>query len=67
MQDVKIMNLLMAFFLRFYLDPYPWNFFVDTGERYTVHNSVAKFIVPDWGDKLNSGLGLSYRPSRQAT
>ncbi len=26
--------------------------------------SVAKFIVPDWGDKVNSGIGLSYRTAR---
>ena len=25
---------------------------------------VAEFIVPDWGDKVNSGIGLSYRPAR---
>ncbi len=25
---------------------------------------VAKFIVNDWGDKVNSGVGLSYRPAR---
>ncbi len=23
---------------------------------------VAKFIVPDWGDKVDSGIGLSYWP-----
>ncbi len=23
-----------------------------------------KFLVPHWGDKVNSGLGLSYRPAR---
>jgi hypothetical protein len=23
---------------------------------------VAKFIVPEWGDKVESGIGLSYRP-----
>jgi hypothetical protein len=22
--------------------------------------TVAKFIVPDWGDKVDSGIGLSY-------
>ncbi len=22
---------------------------------------VAKFLVPGWGDKVNSGIGLSYR------
>jgi hypothetical protein len=27
-------------------------------------NPVAKFIVSDWGDKVNSGIGLSYRPAR---
>ncbi len=27
--------------------------------------SVAKFIVPDWGDKVDSGIGLSYRPARR--
>jgi hypothetical protein len=26
--------------------------------------SVAKFLVPDWGDKVNSGAGLSYLPAR---
>jgi hypothetical protein len=26
--------------------------------------AVAKFIVPDWGDKVDSGIGLSYRPAR---
>jgi len=24
----------------------------------------ASFIVPDWGDKVDSGIGLSYRPAR---
>jgi hypothetical protein len=23
----------------------------------------GKFIVPDWGDIVGSGIGLSYRPS----
>jgi hypothetical protein len=27
-----------------------------------VWDAVAKFIVPDWGDKVNSGIRLSYRP-----
>jgi hypothetical protein len=27
--------------------------------------SVSKFIVPDWGDKVNSGIGLSYWPARR--
>ncbi len=26
--------------------------------------AVTKFIVPDWGDKVDSGMGLSYRPAR---
>ncbi len=26
--------------------------------------SVAKFIVPDWGDKVDSGTGLSYWSAR---
>jgi hypothetical protein len=26
--------------------------------------SVAKFFVPDWGDKVDSGIGLSYRAAR---
>ncbi len=25
---------------------------------------VAEFINPDWGDKVNFGIGLSYRPAR---
>ncbi len=24
----------------------------------------TEFIDPDWGDKVNSGIGLSYRPAR---
>jgi hypothetical protein len=27
-------------------------------------NPEAKFIFPDRGDKVNSGIGLSYRPAR---
>jgi hypothetical protein len=26
--------------------------------------SVAKSIVPDWGVKVNSGIGFSYHPAR---
>jgi hypothetical protein len=26
--------------------------------------TVAEFIDPDWGDNVNSGIGLSYRPAR---
>jgi hypothetical protein len=29
-----------------------------------VASSVAKFIVHDWGDKVYSGIGLSYWPVR---
>ncbi len=27
------------------------------------HGPVAKFIVPDWGDKVDSGIGLAYLPA----
>jgi hypothetical protein len=27
-------------------------------------DTVAEFIVPDWGDKVNSVNGLRYRPAR---
>jgi hypothetical protein len=32
---------------------------------YFLHDTtpVAKFIVPDWGDKVDSGKWLSYRPA----
>jgi hypothetical protein len=33
--------------------------------RFFIHASVAEFIDPDWGDKVNSGIGLLYRPARQ--
>jgi hypothetical protein len=32
--------------------------------RYIAFGSVAEFIVPDWGDKVNYAIGLSYRPAR---
>ncbi len=34
-------------------------------DRYRL-SYAAKFIVPDWGggDKVDSGIGLSYRPAR---
>jgi hypothetical protein len=32
--------------------------------EYWVVNTVAKFIVPDWEDKVSSGIGLSARPAR---
>jgi hypothetical protein len=25
------------------------------------NNTVAKFLVPDWGELVDSGIGLSYR------
>jgi hypothetical protein len=25
---------------------------------------LAKFLVPDWGDIVDSGIGLPYRPAR---
>jgi hypothetical protein len=27
-----------------------------------LYNLVSKFIIPDWGDKVDSGRGLLYRP-----
>jgi hypothetical protein len=29
-----------------------------------IKGPVAKFLIPDWGDIINSGIGLSYRPAR---
>jgi hypothetical protein len=29
-----------------------------------IRSPEAKFLVPDWGDKVDSGIGLSYRPAR---
>jgi hypothetical protein len=31
-------------------------------DRYRQSN-VAEFIASDWGDKVDSGIGLSYRPA----
>ncbi len=36
---------------------------------YSVYNPViiqpdAQFIIPDWGDKVDYGIGLPYRPVR---
>ncbi len=28
---------------------------------------IAKFLVPDWGDKIDSGIGLSYPTGPPAT
>jgi hypothetical protein len=30
----------------------------------TLVSTVAKFIVPDWGDRVVFGIGLSYWPAR---
>ncbi len=30
---------------------------------YSFSDPVAKFIIPDWWDKVDSGTGLSYRPA----
>ncbi len=27
-------------------------------------STEAQFLVPDWGDKVHYGIGLSYRPAR---
>ncbi len=38
---------------------------VTINRKTTVHCSlVAKFIVPDWGDLVDSGIALSYRAAR---
>ncbi len=29
-------------------------------------SQVAKFLVPDWGDKVGSGKGLPYRPASRS-
>ncbi len=31
------------------------------GDREGTMTTVAKFIAPDWEDKVDSGIGLSYR------
>ncbi len=31
--------------------------------NYGVCNAIAKFLVPDWDDIVNSGIGLSYLPA----
>jgi hypothetical protein len=30
----------------------------------TAERTVAKFLVPDWEDIVDSGIGLSHRPTR---
>jgi hypothetical protein len=46
---------------------YPF-FFVSVLETHPVGGywlgPVAKFLVPDWGDKVDSGIGLSFRSAR---
>ncbi len=41
-----------------------WNFTPVTSWHAGVLSSVAEFIDPDWGYKVNSGIGLLYRPDR---
>ncbi len=33
-------------------------------EDISTFNPVARILVPDWGDRFDSGIGLSYRPAR---
>jgi hypothetical protein len=37
-------------------------YFSENGPNTVTVSAVAKFIVPDRGDKVDSGIGLSYRP-----
>jgi hypothetical protein len=39
--------------------------FVGTGTNcaFPRHIRIAEFAVPDWGDKVDSGIGLSYLPA----
>ncbi len=30
----------------------------------TIWTTEVRFLVPDWGDKVDSGIGLSYRPAK---
>jgi hypothetical protein len=30
---------------------------------FVTSTTAAEFLVPDWGDKVNSGIGFSYRPA----
>jgi hypothetical protein len=32
--------------------------------RRSLREPVAKFLIPDWWDKVDSGIGFSYRPAR---
>ncbi len=34
------------------------------GSLIEVNKIVEQYIDPDWGDKVNSGIGLLYRPAR---
>jgi hypothetical protein len=40
------------------------NIWIDIKIIISQANPVAKFLVPDWEDKVNSGIGLSCRPAR---
>jgi hypothetical protein len=39
-------------------------FFFGFGLSVLALESEAQLIVPDWGDKVDYGIGLSYRPVR---
>jgi hypothetical protein len=41
---------------------YPTLFFLSYSNE--DQEPVANFIVPDWGDRVDSGVGLLYRPDR---
>ncbi len=40
---------------------------MDTGDSLFVNTREDQFIVLDWGDKVDCGIGLSYRPVRLHT
>ncbi len=35
-----------------------------SNENTQLWNSEAQFLIPDWEDKVNYGIGLSYQPTR---
>jgi hypothetical protein len=36
-------------------------------DRHSPHDTVAKFLVPDWGIVVDSDIGLLYRPASQCS
>ncbi len=50
--DMKYNNLKYLYLIMYYCS------------TVSMHWSEAQFIVPDWGDKVEFGIGLSYRPAR---